>query len=219
MVLIIGGIGVWSVTRVFVQQRLRSVAVMKCLGATTERILAIYIVQVALLGLSGSLLGVVFAQVGLMSLPDSLVAQAAEATGFGAVSMSVTTSAITQGLVIGVMVSVLFALVPLVDVRNVKPIMLLRSGDSQEIGVFDWLRATLIGIIAVLLVFVASWQADSLEVGGYVVGGLLCVGLVLHFLSRALVQGLKPLEAAQWFPLRHAALNLCLLYTSPSPRD
>ena len=66
----------------------------------------------------------------------------------------------------------------------------------------------MIGIIAVLLVFVASWQADSLEVGGYVVGGLLCVGLVLHFLSRALVQGLKPLEAAQWFPLRHAALNL-----------
>ncbi|GIT67434.1 MAG: hypothetical protein Ct9H300mP25_09060 [Acidobacteriota bacterium] len=40
VVLIIGGIGVWSVTRVFVQQRLRSVAVMKCLGATTERILA-----------------------------------------------------------------------------------------------------------------------------------------------------------------------------------
>ena len=208
VVLIIGGIGVWSVTRVFVQQRLRSVAVMKCLGATTERILAVYVVQVALLGLSGSLLGAVFAQVGLMSLPDSLVAQAAEATGFGAVSMSVTTSAIAQGLVIGVMVSVLFALVPLVDVRNVKPIMLLRSGDAKETGVFDWLRVTLVGIIAVLLVFVASWQADSLEVGGYVVGGLLCVGVVLHFLSRMLVQGLKPLEGAQWFPLRHAALNL-----------
>ena len=208
VVLIIGGIGVWSVTRVFVQQRLRSVAVMKCLGATTERILAIYVVQVALLGLSGALLGAVFAQVGLMSLPDSLVAQAAEATGFGAVSMSVTISAIAQGLVIGVMVSVLFALVPLVDVRNVKPIMLLRSEESRQIDVFDWLRATLIGIIAVLLVFVASWQADSLEVGGYVVGGLLSVGVVLHLLSRVLVQGLKPLEAAQWFPLRHAALNL-----------
>ncbi len=208
VILIIGGIGVWSVTRVFVQQRLRSVAVMKCLGATTERILSVYVVQVALLGFSGSLLGAVFAQVGLMSLPDSLVAQAAEATGFGSVSISVTKSAIAQGMVIGIMVSVLFALVPLVDIRNVKPIMLLRSGEKQQLGGFDWLRVTLVGIIAILLVFVASWQADSLKVGGYVVGGLLAVGVVLHFLSRMLVRGLKPIEDARWFPLRHAALNL-----------
>ena len=58
VVVILGGIGVWSVTRVFVQQRLRSVAVLKCLGATTPRVLAIYVAQVALLGLGGATLGV-----------------------------------------------------------------------------------------------------------------------------------------------------------------
>ena len=208
VVLIIGGIGVWSVTRVFVQQRLRSVAVMKCLGATTERILSVYVVQVALLGFTGSLVGAIFAQLGLMSLPDSLVSQAAEATGFTVVSTSVTSSAVAQGLLIGVLVSVLFALVPLLDVRNVKPIMLLRSGEGLQTRLFDRLRVALIGIIAGLLLFVASWQADSLEVGAYVVGGLVCVGVVLHVLSRLLVQALRPLEGAQWFPLRHAALNL-----------
>ena len=53
VIVILGGIGVWSVTRVFVQQRLRSAAILKCLGATGGRVLAVYVVQVALLGLAG----------------------------------------------------------------------------------------------------------------------------------------------------------------------
>ena len=208
VVLIIGGIGVWSVTRVFVQQRLRSVAVMKCLGATTGRVLSVYVVQVGLLGFSGSLLGVGLAQVGLMSLPDSLASQAAEATGFAVVSATVTGAAIAQGLVIGVLISILFALIPLVDIRNVKPIMLLRSGETLQASPFDSFRVALGGAIAVLLVVVASWQADSFEVGAYVVGGFVSVAAVLHVLSRILVQSLRPLEGAKWFPLRHAVLNL-----------
>jgi len=32
-IVVLGGIGVWSVTRVFVQQKIRSIAVLKCLGA------------------------------------------------------------------------------------------------------------------------------------------------------------------------------------------
>ena len=49
---VLGGIGVWSVTRVFIGQRMRSIAVMKCLGATSRQILGIYVAQVATLGLA-----------------------------------------------------------------------------------------------------------------------------------------------------------------------
>jgi putative ABC transport system permease protein len=54
VVLILGGIGVSSVTRVFVQQKLRSIAILKCVGATSREILAIYMTQVLLLGVAGS---------------------------------------------------------------------------------------------------------------------------------------------------------------------
>ena len=57
VVVILGGIGVWSVTRVFVQQRVRSVAILKCLGATGGQVLAIYVLQVVALGFGGSVLG------------------------------------------------------------------------------------------------------------------------------------------------------------------
>ena len=62
--LILGGIGVWSVTRVFVRQKIKSVAILKCVGATTRQVLAAYVLQVVLLGLAGSLLGVGLAKVG-----------------------------------------------------------------------------------------------------------------------------------------------------------
>ena len=37
IIVVLGGIGVWSVTRVFVRQKIRSVAILKCLGATSGR--------------------------------------------------------------------------------------------------------------------------------------------------------------------------------------
>ena len=48
-IVVLGGIGVWSVTRVIVQQKIRSVAILKCLGASSGRVLAIYVLQVLVL--------------------------------------------------------------------------------------------------------------------------------------------------------------------------
>ena len=49
VIVVLGGIGVWSVTRVFVRQKIKSVAILKCLGATTAQVLATYVAQVTLL--------------------------------------------------------------------------------------------------------------------------------------------------------------------------
>ncbi len=49
-IVVLGGIGVWSVTRVFVQQKIRTIAILKCVGGTAGRILAVYVAQVLLLG-------------------------------------------------------------------------------------------------------------------------------------------------------------------------
>ena len=49
VIVVLGGIGVWSVTRVFVRQKIRSVAILKCVGASTAQVLATYVLQVALL--------------------------------------------------------------------------------------------------------------------------------------------------------------------------
>ena len=208
VILILGGIGVWSVTRVFVQQRLRSVAILKCLGATSGRVLSIYVAQVALLGLGGSLLGVGIARAALAAVPDSLAEQAASATGLPTVSTELTASAVGQGLAVGLIVSLLFALVPLLEIRHVKPLLLMRQGQTGAGPRIDWLRVTVMVLAGAGLVVVATWQAASLEVGMYVVGGFAGVTVALHVIGRTLVRAIQPLEASRWFPLRHAVLNL-----------
>jgi putative ABC transport system permease protein len=124
-IVVLGGIGVWSVTRVFVRQKIRSVAILKCLGASQRQVLGTYVTQVALLGFLGSLLGVVIAAVAIASIPKSLVAS------IGGFEYGLTFSAVWQGMAVGILVALLFALVPLLEVRRIKPLLLLRGTDAS----------------------------------------------------------------------------------------
>jgi putative ABC transport system permease protein len=58
LILVLGGVGVWNVARVFVEQKRKSIAVLKCLGASGTRIITVYLLQILTLGLIGSLFGV-----------------------------------------------------------------------------------------------------------------------------------------------------------------
>jgi predicted lysophospholipase L1 biosynthesis ABC-type transport system permease subunit len=60
VIVVLGGIAVSSVTRVFVRQKIKSIAVMKCVGGTSRQILSCNLVQALGLGLAGSLAGVAF---------------------------------------------------------------------------------------------------------------------------------------------------------------
>src|SRR4029079_2469621 len=104
VILALGGIGVWSVTRVFVRQKIKSVAILKCVGATTRQVLAAYVLQVVMLGLAGSALGVVLAGLGIASIPDNVAA------ALGGARYGLTASAVWQGVSVGLLVSLLFSL-------------------------------------------------------------------------------------------------------------
>jgi putative ABC transport system permease protein len=166
IIVILGGIAVSSVTRVFILQKIRSIAVLKCVGARSTQIINIYILQVVLLGLAGSLLGVGLARAAVAGIPiylggsTSLLAQA---------HYGVSWSAALQGIGIGVLVSVLFSVVPLLHVRFIKPSLLLR--DEKVKRRIDWLGLGVMAVVSVALVALTAWQAASLRVGLVVCGG------------------------------------------------
>ena len=207
VVVILGGIGVWSVTRVFVQQRVRSVAILKCLGATSGQVLAIYVMQMVALGLGGSMLGVVVAGGALAAIPASLAEQAATAAGLGDLSYGLRASAVAQGVGVGVAVSLLFALGPLLEMRAIKPLALLRWGIVTT-PTRDWVQMVVVTVLAVVLVVLASWQAASWQVGFWLCGGFALVAIVLHLVGQGLVRVIQPLGVGTRFALRHAVLNL-----------
>jgi putative ABC transport system permease protein len=125
VIVILGGIAVSSVTRVFVLQKIRSIAVLKCLGATSGQIIAVYMLQVMSLGLAGSVLGVVIARAAIAAIP--LAIGPSSTSLLATVHYTVNWRIALQGVAIGVLISLLFSIVPLLEVRLVKPSLLLRD--------------------------------------------------------------------------------------------
>ena len=207
VVVILGGIGVWSVTRVFVQQRVRSVAILKCLGATSEQVLAIYVLQMVAMGLGGSLLGVALAGGALAAIPASLAEQAATAAGLGDLSYGLRAAAVAQGVGVGMVVSLLFALGPLLEMRAIKPLALLRWG-LVTTPARDWVQTVVVAVLTAVLIVLASWQAASWQGGFWLCGGFALVAVVLHMVGQGLVRVIQPLGVGARFALRHAVLNL-----------
>ncbi len=206
VMVVLGGIGVWSVTRVFVGQRIRSIAVMKCLGATSPQILGIYVTQVGVLGLLGSLLGLGLGAVALRFLPGGLF-------GLDRLDARLTPGASAQAVAVGVLVSLLFALVPLLEVRRVRPLWLLRDESARtslggRLRRIDWVQWGAVVIVGVALAAVASWQAASLRAGAIVSLGLLAVTALLFGAAALVVRAVRPFRRSRVFALRHAVLSL-----------
>jgi putative ABC transport system permease protein len=203
IIVILGGIAVSSVTRVFILQKIRSIAVLKCIGARSREVIAIYILQVVTLGLAGSLLGVLLANLAVGAIPLAL---GPSSSLLAEVNYGVTWNAAVQGVAIGVLVSLLFSIVPLLHVRFIKPSLLLR--DESVTPPRDFVGIAAVAGVAAALVAVAVWQAASLEIGLVVCAGFTGLAVVLYAAGRALVSAIAPLASTPSFPLRHAVLHL-----------
>ena len=201
VIVVLGGIAVSSVTRVFIRQKIKSIAVMKCVGGTSRQILAVYLVQALSLGVLGSIIGVALAWLAIAAIPVTM-----NQIGTLTVEYGLSASAVAQGMGIGVLVALLFAMVPLLEVRQVKPSLLLR----QETGLRrpDWLQIGATIVVAGALVALASWQAASVRVGLSVCLGFIGLTIVLYGLGWVLTRLTRPLSRSRWFPMRQAVLHL-----------
>jgi len=202
VIVLLGGIGVATVTRAFVQQKIRSVAVLKCVGATTIRVLSIYLLQVALLGIAGAVVGVGLAYLTIRSLAGALGTDVLAGVQYG-----LTASAVLQGLVIGLLVSLLFSLVPLLEIRHVKPSWLLRETIAPQ-SRRDWMGVVALAGVVGALIALVSWQAGSVKIGLAVSVGFASVALVLQLAGAGLLRVIAPLGRARSVAVRHAVLRL-----------
>jgi len=163
--LMVGGIGVAMGVHAFLRGKLATIAVLKCLGAGSDQVLAVYLAQTLGLGLLGSLAGAAAGS----ALPPALGTLLAPLLPAD-VSLAPSPGAIASGLAMGLGVTLLFALWPLLEARRVRPALLLRTPiEPAPPGRRPW--AVLAGIAAGLA-GLALWQAGSLAVGGLFIAGL-----------------------------------------------
>lgn len=179
--LFLGATGIASAIQAHIRLKIPTIAILRCLGASARTGFAIYLVQGVGLGLlgagAGALLGlaVQFSLPGLLSdfLPFSL-------------GVSISWPAVARGLGAGLGVSVLFALLPLLEVRRVSPLLTLRSAYSDHGVGRDWLQLVLFGVIGAAVFAFAIWQTERVLWGIGFGAALLAGFAVLAALARAI---------------------------------
>ena len=170
--LLLGCIGVASAIHIYIREKLQSIAVLRCLGTTSKQAFFIYLIQIAGIGLIGSIIGAVIGTFVQQLLPivfkDFLPI---------AISSDISYLSIFQGVIVGLLISVLFALLPLVNIRKVSPLNTLRNVIDQENLKFDNVMFFIYALI-VLFIFSFTWM----QVGSAIEAVVFTICIFLAFL-------------------------------------
>jgi putative ABC transport system permease protein len=174
--LLLGGVGVASGVRAYVARKIDTVAILRCLGASSEQVLAMYVAQAATMGLIGALVGAalgVAIQFGLPSVfKDFLPLD---------VKVTLEPQAILTGVIIGGWIALIFALRPLLALRNVSPLQTLRrDADSEVLRMHwnDWPRVVVNVALVASVVGIALLRASNMKQGLWIsvaTGGAIAI--------------------------------------------
>lgn len=177
--LVLGAIGVASAIHVYVRQKITTVAVLRCLGASAWQSFAVYLVQGLALGLLGALAGAALGVAVQLALPPLVKGL----LPFD-VTFFVSWAAVGRGLFAGVAVGGLFTLLPLLTVRRVSPLVAIRSAFAERAGRGDPLRWLVYATIVAAVTGFAVWQTQRLSWGLGFTGALLVGFGVLAAVAR-----------------------------------
>lgn len=158
--LLLGGVGVASGVHVFVTERLDTAAVLRCLGARQFQTFVIYLLQAGLMGLIGASLGVALG-VGVQAALPLVVRDFLPLD----VPFRLEAAAIGAGFGVGLGVALLFALLPLLRIKDVAPLRALRRDFERPRRRRDPWRLSTYGAIAVAVAALAVWQAPEPLIG------------------------------------------------------
>lgn len=201
--LILGCIGVASSVHIYAREKREEVAVLRCIGSSGWQAFNIYFIQIFILGMAGSIVGSALG-IGIQQLIPVFL----EGILPFKVDFSISWNSLLMGVLIGALVSVLFSILPLVSVRFVPPLTVLRASSETKTphSKTRWLTIVLIGLFPLLF---AALQTKSLMTGTFfflglaaALGCLTAVASLLLFLVR------RFFPEKSGFILRHSLSSL-----------
>jgi putative ABC transport system permease protein len=203
--LLLGCIGVAGAVHIYIKDKLSTVAILRCLGASGRRAFYVYLTQVAGIGFIGALAGA-----GLGSLIQKLLPWLVrDLLPIADVSTDISVQAIVQGVLLGLSVALLFALLPLSGILRTSPLRTLRTSYGEQESTSRGLRWSVYALV-VLSVFSFTWWLigewrQTLEF----MGGIGVAFLVLFAIARLLTFLLRRFFPKKWsYVWRQGIANL-----------
>lgn len=224
--LFVGGMGVATSVRAFLREKLPTIAILKTVGADSSTIIQTYAAQALLLGLVGSgaglVLGIGLAQSVPWMMSAWFASELLDQIGFSSGLAFHSLLPLGKGLALGLLTTLLFALWPLLTIRSVKPVALLRQDalaaePAQELASRTWrqtisqvdrTRLLTAGIIIIGLALLSMWQAGTWKIGLLFMGAFSLAIMLLGGSAWVLIRTLSVIVHPQRLTLRHAIGNI-----------
>jgi putative ABC transport system permease protein len=214
--LIVGALGVASAMHAHLQQKLDSIAIMKCIGARANQIIRIYVLQTLALGIAGGLLGIALGLAVQRAFPVLLEKffQLQPETRWDFLTAS-------QGLAIGILATLLFTVPPLLSIRRIRPGVIFRREMAElkpgwrtrlaesRVSIAAGI-AIILGIGGIAASLTTGTPEFALRTGEYFAGALVVSLAVLAAIAWGLLWVLRGVSRRTKLPapVRHGIANL-----------
>ena len=200
--LLLGCIGVASAIHIYVREKINTIAVLRCLGVSSRQAFLIYIVQIVGIGFIGSIIGCILGtliqQVLPIVLKDFLPLE---------ITSQISSFAILQGLVLGILISLLFALLPLISIRNISPLNTLRISFAETSLFQDKLKWLVYGLILLFIAGFARLQLEGWMQTLFFTGGILAAFFILYGIAALVVWLVRRFFPSSWSYLWRQGLS------------
>jgi putative ABC transport system permease protein len=198
--LLLSGIGIRSALTALLKEKEGTIAILKTVGGTGSFVMGHYLAVVAVLGLIGTVLGLVSGFALQFSLPVFFGNLLPEN-----LPLVISWQAVLEGLILGILAVALFAYIPLHHLREIKPSAVFHklSSETRRDAAFYLAGFT------IFLFFLAMvlWQLEDKKIGGYFVLGILGLILLTSLTSQLILYGLRHLSVRS-LALRQALRGL-----------
>lgn len=201
--LLLGCLGIASSVHIYMKEKRAFIAVLKCMGATRKQAFLIFLIQIAGIGLLGGILGsslgLVLQQIFPRLVQDFLPVELEWATHWGPVFL---------GIGLGLLMAVLFGLLPLMSTWFISPLSVLRIGQQDS----PRSRRLTAGVLA--LIFSGIWGVAYQILGQplralWFVIGIAITFLILAGIAWGLMRLIRRYFPHSWgFEARQSLLNL-----------
>ena len=201
--LLLGCVGIASSVHIYIKEKVKDVAILKCLGATRKQTFLIYVIQITGMGIIGGLTGSI-AGMFLQELFPWLISDYLPFT----IQTSIHPESLLLGLLLGVSMSVLFALIPLLSTWYVSPLRVLRIEESKTEKSRKANVLVLAGVFVFILLF-SYWLLNNWKYALSFITGILITFVILAGISALFVKLIKKYFPSSWgFCSRQSLLNL-----------
>jgi putative ABC transport system permease protein len=178
--LAVGGVGVSSAVRAYLDGKITTIATLKTLGASGTMIFQTYLIQIGVLTVLGVSMGLVLGAGVPLALSPLIKASLPFPVAFG-----LYPAPLAEAAFYGIVTALLFTLWPLARVQNVRVAILYRGG-AGRVAWPSWPLWLAMGVLVALLIGGAAWLSGLATLALWAAAGVVAALAILWVAAFAL---------------------------------